>query len=233
MDYLAYALVILIFSAASIAHEIYLARKAANDLQKLIPEPGPVQVIRDGFIASLEARDLVVGDLVVVETTCNLSCDLALIQGECVVDESSLTGETVPVVKTLLPATQEVSFSVDRHKAHILFAGSRVIQVKKPSAAVQSDSSKTTHNHNGVLGLVVSTGFSTSKGELFRTLLFPKHLVYFSVTSTHTVNVLHHTKKDFKFYSDSYKFLAILGGVAIVAFINRVIQGLDVSIAFA
>jgi P-type E1-E2 ATPase len=186
VDYLAYALVILIFSAVSVAHEIYLARKAARDLQKLIPEPGPVHVIRDGSVTSLEARELVVGDLVVVETTDNLPCDLVLIQGECVVDESSLTGETVPVVKTLLPSTQQVPFSIDRHKAHVLFAGSKVIQVKKPSSGSQSDASTTTRD--GVLGLVVSTGFSTSKGELFRTLLFPKNLVCLFLISIHVLS---------------------------------------------
>jgi magnesium-transporting ATPase (P-type) len=58
------------------------------------------------------------------------------------------------------------------------------------------------------LGLVLANGFSTAKGQLFRSILFPK-------------------KIDFKFYRDSYRVLAILSGVALIAFVKRLIDGFD------
>ena len=48
------------------------------------------------------SSDLVPGDIVEVEDHCVFSCDLVLLQGGCVVNESMLTGESVPVVKSAL-----------------------------------------------------------------------------------------------------------------------------------
>lgn len=46
------------------------------------------------------------GDLVQLpenpDNTFQIPCDFALLQGECIVDESNLTGESIPVNKTPL-----------------------------------------------------------------------------------------------------------------------------------
>ena len=43
------------------------------------------------------------GDVVVVPDTGELPCDAVMLQGTAIVDESSLTGESVPVTKSSLP----------------------------------------------------------------------------------------------------------------------------------
>ena len=206
-DYVTFSLVILVSSMASIGHEIHLARTSISDLQKLIPPADPMIAIRGGKPQKIQATDVVVGDLVQLQPSSNVACDLALIQGECVTDESTLTGESIPIVKTVLP-NDATEFSLDRYKSHILFAGSRLLQVKPG----RGKAAKT--KFDGALAIVLSTGFSTTKGELFRSLIFPK-------------------KIDFKFYQDAYKFLAILGGVALIAFINRVVDGYILSREFS
>ena len=61
-----------------------------------------------------------------VEENTEMACDVALTEGGCLVNESMLTGESVPVTKTALPADStesEHGYSTNTHKAHTLFRG--------------------------------------------------------------------------------------------------------------
>lgn len=60
-------------------------------------------------------------------------CDLLLLQGSAIVNESILTGETVPLIKdglnlTDLPMDDPISLKKGSHKRHILFGGTELIQ---------------------------------------------------------------------------------------------------------
>ena len=98
-------------------------------------------------IKTINSEELVPGDLVIIHRTGNrnswesgipISCDVVLLNGECVMQEATLTGENVPVIKTGLPktdgATSENSdrscnmFSFQNHSRHVLFAGTKIIQ---------------------------------------------------------------------------------------------------------
>ena len=51
----------------------------------------------------INSTDLVPGDVIEIPATgCLMSCDAALVAGSCIVNESMLTGESVPVTKTAL-----------------------------------------------------------------------------------------------------------------------------------
>ena len=52
---------------------------------------------------TVPSSSLVPGDVVVVPDTGELPCDAVMLQGTAIVDESSLTGESVPVTKSSLP----------------------------------------------------------------------------------------------------------------------------------
>ena len=242
--YTTYAWLILFMSSASIIWEIYSAKVNEKQLRTLTELDADFHVLRNGQVIKIPAEYLVVGDTVVLDPetlvpNTKLPCDLVLMQGECLMDESSLTGETVPVLKLPLQVpekTFEVPLDMERNRTNILYGGSTILQLKpknrifrppsrEPSLEVllEADSfdvKKTSNlahrssfhlesrpsNNASVLAIVLSTGFSTSKGDLFKSILFP-------------------TEVELRLNKDSMSFLLILGVIAFIAFLNKMING--------
>lgn len=71
-----------------------------------LQQQAQVTVVRGDRKLVLDSMDLIPGDVISLEdqTNHNLVCDVILLRGECVVNESSLTGESVPVIKTEIPS---------------------------------------------------------------------------------------------------------------------------------
>lgn len=184
-------------------------------MSKLVHNSSIVPVLRDECLVYLQAAELVVGDCVVLSASnvtligTDVPSDLVLIQGECVMDESSLTGETIPVVKTALDTAG--SFDVDTVRAvckkNILFAGSnfqKLVEKRNWKTTISANlSGDGDDEEKMIIAIVVATGFGTNKGKLFRSVLHPPKIVM-------------------KLQQDAYKFLAVLGCVAFFAFVKRV-----------
>lgn len=137
--------------------------------------------------------------------------DSLLLSGDCIVNESMLTGESVPVSK--VPATDETldimslsaSSIAPEAARHFLFCGTKIIRARRP----QED-----RDDQGVaLAMVVRTGFNTTKGSLVRSMLFPK-------------------PSGFKFYRDSFRYIAVMGCVAILGFIVSFVNFLRLGLAW-
>lgn len=141
---------------------------------------------------------LVPGDVIEIPANgCVMQCDIVLLSGNCIMDESMLTGECVPVTKTPLLKSGGSSaggggyvFSQKAHSRHILFAGTKLIQSRYIGG-------------ERVLGMVINVGIKTAKGDLIRSILYPPPV-------------------DYKFEQDSYKFIKLLGFVAFMGFIYTV-----------
>jgi cation-transporting ATPase 13A3/4/5 len=89
-----------------------------------------------------------------------MPCDLILMTGTCIVNESMLTGESIPVIKNALPFTNDL-YNPETDSKYTLYSGTKVIQTRK-------------FGHSKVLGLVVRTALVTTKGNLVRDILYPK-----------------------------------------------------------
>ncbi|XP_064135924.1 probable cation-transporting ATPase 13A4 [Loxodonta africana] len=194
-DYKEYAFAIILMSIVSIALTVYDLREQSVKLHRLVESHNSVTVSvcgRTAGVQDLESCSLVPGDLLILTgNKVQMPCDAILIDGSCVVDEGMLTGESIPVTKTPLPKMDSAvpwkMQSESDYKRHIIFCGTEVIQAKGACAGT-------------VKAVVLQTGFNTAKGDLVRSILYPKPM-------------------NFKLYSDAIRFLLCLVGTATVGMI--------------
>ena len=73
--------------------------QAVEKLLKLAPKQAVV--IRDGIEVTIDAADLIVGDEIVVRPGESIAADGVIIEGVTSIDESAITGESIPVNKTV------------------------------------------------------------------------------------------------------------------------------------
>ncbi|KAF4020869.1 hypothetical protein G4228_012718, partial [Cervus hanglu yarkandensis] len=204
-EYYYYAITIVIMSVVSIISSLYAIRKQYIMLHDMVAAHSTVRVSVcrvNEEIEEIFSTDLVPGDVMVIPLNGTvMPCDAVLINGTCIVNESMLTGESVPVTKTNLPnpsvdmkGTRDELYSPETHRRHTLFCGTTVIQTRFYAGEL-------------VKAIVVRTGFSTSKGQLVRSILYPK-------------------PTDFKLYRDAYLFLLCLVAVAAIGFIYTIINNI-------
>lgn len=134
-----------------------------------------------------------------------------MLTGDCIVNESMLTGESVPVSKT--PATDETLRILDLAAStvlpevgrHFLFCGTKIIRARRPQEDRDDEAV--------ALAMVVRTAFNTTKGALVRSMLFPK-------------------PSGFKFYRDSFRYISVMAIVAIFGFIASFVNFLRLRLSW-
>lgn len=229
------------------------------------------------YFETIPSREIAPGDLVEIRADTTVPCDLLLVQGQCVVNESALTGESVPVAKVTIPHAESDTFHLDVHGAkHVLFNGTGIVQIRPDVAPAKRGTKSTNKNEPSssnmdepqnselkfspsfgsvdssthlisdmstsmdaaesaqgepeysslsflddgktkqaseivypttqplVLGLAIATGFSTAKGDLIRSILFPR-------------------PTRFKFYRDSMRFILVLLSIALIGLVYTII----------
>jgi cation-transporting P-type ATPase 13A2 len=130
-----YAYCILVISILGVSENLYVTISNINSIRKLARYSCDVQVNRkedensQPILKTVSSDDLVPGDVIVVPDNCLMPCDMILLTGSCIVNESMLTGESVPVIKNAIMPTNEVYDSVnfDATKKYTLFSGTKVI----------------------------------------------------------------------------------------------------------
>lgn len=117
------ALAILLATLLNAGVGLYMDVRAEQAMAILKAMAAPrARVRRDAQEAEIPASELVPGDVVLLEAGARVPADGRLIHGECSVDESMLTGESVPVCKLPPPFTTPTPALSERHNE--LFAGS-------------------------------------------------------------------------------------------------------------
>jgi Cd2+/Zn2+-exporting ATPase len=93
------AMLLFLFSLSNVlqAYAIDRTRKAIKSLMKLRPDKALVR--RDDGIELVPVDELVIGDVLVVRPGESIALDSVIIEGTSSVDQSSLTGESMPVSK--------------------------------------------------------------------------------------------------------------------------------------
>ncbi|KAF9177839.1 hypothetical protein BGZ51_000548 [Haplosporangium sp. Z 767] len=212
-DYVYYAACILVISTVSVVTELIDTKRTMRRMRTMSKFTCNTKVFRSGIWRYIGSEELVPGDIFDI-TDSDLTvfpCDAVLLTGDCIVNESMLTGESVPVSK--VPTTDMALQHLDLSMAnipsdiarHFLFSGTKIVRAR-PGTRNSKKLLRPEDAEYGIsqpprgLAMVVRTGFNTTKGTLIRSMLFPK-------------------PNDFQFYRDSFRFIGILACIAFCGFL--------------
>ncbi|XP_014205361.1 probable cation-transporting ATPase 13A3 [Copidosoma floridanum] len=159
--YVHYAVAVVLMSLFGILSSIRQTRANQISLRNTVASTERVRVLRSsGEYESISSDELVPGDIIELPRhRAVVACDAVLLTGSCIVNESMLTGESVPVTKTPLQS-HAVLYDARGHSHHTLFCGTTIIQTKQ-------------YGDKPVLAKVIRTGLWTTKGSLVAAILYP------------------------------------------------------------
>ncbi|KAG6577845.1 Cation-transporting ATPase [Phytophthora cinnamomi] len=141
------------------AFNIYAKRSMLASVVQMTHYVADVTVKRDGEWTTIKSSDLAPGDLVRVAENWELPCDLVIVKGSTVCDESMLTGESMPVQKFPLPNDSSDVYDAEGNgKKYTLFSGTRTLASGRDEE---------------ILAIVQATGAHTSRGQLVQAILYP------------------------------------------------------------
>ncbi|KAF9012429.1 P-type ATPase [Cyathus striatus] len=200
-DYYYYAFCIALISVASITTTLIETKKTIARMREMSRLSCKVDILRNGIWSAQDSYHLVPGDVVNLSSSSIsiIPADMFLLSGDAIVNESMLTGESVPVSKVPVKDDDLAKWREEKEENAkcFLYCGTKVVRVR--GAITQDGWSKPP------LGLVARTGFNTTKGALVRSMLFPKPI-------------------GFKFYRDSVRFIGVLAGIAGLGFCFSAVQ---------
>jgi len=131
-------LVIVVFCAVLGFVQEYRAERALDALKKMLSPI--IRVIRDGHERDVPTKDVVPGDIMLLEAGYKIPADARLIESASLkCDEAPLTGESVPVDKDIKPLPSEMNISDRRN---MVFTGTTV-SYGRGKAVVTDTGSKT------------------------------------------------------------------------------------------
>ncbi|KAI4238751.1 MAG: hypothetical protein LQ349_000862 [Xanthoria aureola] len=212
-DYYYYAVCIFLISVVSITTTLLETKSTLKKLCDISHYECDMRVIRNGFWRQVPSVELVPGDVYEVSdpSLTQLPCDSLLLAGDCIVNESMLTGESVPVSK--IPANNESLRLLDlgsnpihpEAAKNFLFSGTRIIRARRPQDGTDDEAV--------ALAIVARTGFNTTKGALVRSMLFPK-------------------PSGFKLYKDAFRYITVMAAVAAIGFIASFVNFIRLKMAW-
>ncbi|KAJ7091282.1 Ca-transporting ATPase [Mycena epipterygia] len=201
-DYYYYAFCIALISVLSITTTLVETKKTISRMREMSRFSCNVDVFVEGTWVTRDSTQLVPGDVVNISSSqmSLIPADMFLLSGDAIVNESMLTGESVPVSKVPVKDEDLVRWrdAKDEASKSFLYAGTRVVRIRGTFTIDGSPG-------HPALALVVRTGFNTTKGALIRSMLYPKPI-------------------GFKFYRDSVRFIGVLAGIAGLGFCFSAVQ---------
>ena len=163
---------------------VWQRQRTLNEFRSMSIKPYEIWVYRQNQWQQITSDKLLPGDLVSVGRTKEdggVACDMLLVEGTAIVNEAMLSGESTPLLKDsvqLRPGDAHIE-PEGLDKNAFLWGGTKVLQVTHATATEEAPqtvpvlaSGVKPPPDNGVMGIVVKTGFETSQGSLVRTMIF-------------------------------------------------------------
>ena len=189
-NYVLFASVIFLISVISAFVNLVMVRSNLLKLREMAYHQSKIHVLRYSKTSQIiDSKYIVPKDLIIIEENLTLPCDCILLSGDVLINECSLTGESLPITKTPIKdrINEKDIFDPYQDKKNILYEGTNVIQAKQSKDSPY------------ILGLVIRTGFGTVKGQLIRNILYPK-------------------PNKFRFFEESVKFIMVMAVLTIIGF---------------
>jgi len=145
--------------------KVVITRLSKLRIKSMSEKKSDVDILRDGKWITLTSDVLVPGDVVRIDSGSVIQCDCVLVSGFATMNESMLTGESMPVQKFQLSDDGEFS-KMEGGKKSTLFSGTEVLQIEPASG------------EENVLVVVESIGANTEKGKLISKVLSDSNIVF-------------------------------------------------------
>lgn len=198
-QYYAYAVIIVVSTVASISIgviETLQNLKGIRDIAEFSALVNRKVKGKENLFEKVDSKYLAPGDVIELpEETKVIPCDSILINGTAVINESVLTGESTPIMKSDLSDSKSysnVKFSEFKNNPnftkHYLFTGTKLIQKRGTS------------KESKCLAIVLKTGYNSEKGNMIRSILNPK-------------------EKDKDLKSESMKYILIMFIVTVIIYV--------------
>lgn len=167
MPELALAIVVIVILNATFAFwQEHRADRSAQRLRSLLPSR--TRVVRDGRTTTVEVRDLVPGDLLVLEAGDRVGADARVVQAEALaVDESMMTGESAPVPHGPADRLMSGTFVTQGSgRAVVTAIGDRtaLAEISRLTATASRPPSPLTRQLNGVVRVIAVIAGATGIG---------------------------------------------------------------------
>ena len=125
-----YATCILFISVTSAVTSLVETVTNLRNIRKMANYSCQVNAMRSGdenLLTPIDSADLVPGDVIEIPENTAMPCDMILLTGSCIVNESMLTGESIPVIKNALPFSTKDVYDPENDTKYTLFGGTKVI----------------------------------------------------------------------------------------------------------
>jgi cation-transporting ATPase 13A3/4/5 len=147
--------------------KVFIRLKSEIRIKRMAEFTDKIKICRDGQWGEYSTSDLVPGDVFEVEEGKVAPCDGVVLTGNIVADESSLTGEPLPIRKFPLRTDDPTVYeSMGAGKISTIFSGTTISQAQRTEQDVP------------VTVLVTNTGTATDKGQLVKKILFPTRVSF-------------------------------------------------------
>ncbi|KAI5290963.1 hypothetical protein KEM54_006868 [Ascosphaera aggregata] len=165
---------------------VWQRQRTLNEFRSMSIKPYEVWVYRENDWIETTSDELLPGDLISIQRTkedSGVACDILMIEGNAIVNEAMLSGESTPLLKDsiqLRPGDERIDIE-GLDKNAFLMGGTKVLQITHSTGednetetfkAPKLASGVARPPDDGAVGIVVKTGFETSQGSLVRTMIY-------------------------------------------------------------
>ena len=109
-----------------------------------------------------------------------ITCDVLILKGKAIVNEATLNGESLPQVKNSVSNLNKIYENTDimldiknKHRNLVIFSGTKIVQIESSSQPLPINIRSNPPN-NGIICVVLKTGFSSYQGKILHKIIFNK-----------------------------------------------------------